>query len=215
MLSRLAQKHKGLDDFLDSIFGFFERRTDLFHVMQTREDRMGFPPTIAKKMVDTAFEKHLDLYQKRTGNKVPEGIEKAIRRPLAIPTSYRWSQSLDEVTIEFVLEREVKSKEVKVAILQEKVRIELDGKSVLDEKLFERVEPSQCIWNLEDKKKVVLSLDKIRKTWWKSVFLDGHEIDTTKVESVKRIDDYDGETQGAIRKIVFDQNQKHLGLRRG
>ena len=43
------------------------------------------------------------------------------------------------------------------------------------------------------------------------MFLDGHEIDTTKVESVKRIDDYDGETQGAIRKIVFDQNQKHLG----
>lgn len=55
----------------------------------------------------------------------------------------------------------MKSKEVKVAILQEKVRIELDGKSVLDEKLFERVEPSQCIWNLEDKKKVVLSLDKV------------------------------------------------------
>ena len=36
----------------------------------------------------------------------------------------------------------------------------------------------------------------------------GKEIDTTKVDSVKSIDEYDGETQGAIRKIMFDQDQK-------
>eukprot|EP01047_Picozoa_sp_COSAG01_P097564 COSAG01_NODE_27871_length_674_cov_13.010435_1_plen_43_part_00 len=36
----------------------------------------------------------------------------------------------------------------------------------------------------------------------------GKEIDTTKVDSVKSIDEYDGETQGAIRKIMWDQDQK-------
>ena len=36
----------------------------------------------------------------------------------------------------------------------------------------------------------------------------GKEIDTTKVDSVKAIEEYDGETQGAIRKIMFDQDQK-------
>jgi len=37
------------------------------------------------------------------------------------------------------------------------------------------------------------------------------EIDTTKVESTRKMEEYDGETQGAIRKIMFDQNQKLQG----
>ncbi|CAD7950811.1 unnamed protein product [Amoebophrya sp. A120] len=406
MLGRLAAKHQGLEDFLASIFGFFERRTDLFHVMQSKDDRVGFPPGIAKKMVfffyksrhkvfesliwressrvynsrrpfaclvccferffpatdltmsgmvllpseeqcifycglvvcnirlcrkknvvphlckknlqvDAQFAKYQDFYQKRTGNRIPEGLDKAVRRPMqSVPTGvastttstaapagasssrpaappsaganctsggsssstappaavvaaaqqdlqsrtdeagstttassptdsatsdvtggrnkpvnvdakftshstwngavtdkYRWSQTLEELTVEFLLEPNggVKSKDVSVEIKSESVKISYQKKVVFEDKLLERVEPMDCIWNLEDSKKVVLTLDKIRKTWWKAVFQDGPEIDTTKIESTKRIDDYDGETQGAIRKIVFDQNQKHQG----
>merc|ERR1712113_463217 len=32
-----------------------------------------------------------------------------------------------------------------------------------------------------------------------------------KVESTRSMEEYDGETQGAIRKIMFDQNQKLMG----
>ena len=39
-LMSLAQKHNGLEDFLGSIMAFFERRTDFFHVMQTKEERI-------------------------------------------------------------------------------------------------------------------------------------------------------------------------------
>ena len=40
--------------------------------------------------------------------------------------------------------------------------------------------------------------------------MDGdEEIDTTKVDSTRDVSDYDGETQGHIRKIMFDQHQKH------
>lgn len=37
------------------------------------------------------------------------------------------------------------------------------------------------------------------------------EIDTTKVDSTRSMYEYDGETQGAIRKILFDQDQKRKG----
>ncbi|CAN0436841.1 unnamed protein product, partial [Hapterophycus canaliculatus] len=33
-----------------------------------------------------------------------------------------------------------------------------------------------------------------------------------KVDSTTKISEYDGETQGTIRKIMFDQRQKTLGL---
>merc|ERR1719436_2372467 len=66
------------------------------------------------------------------------------------------------------------------------------------------------MWHLDDNK-VVLSLEKQRETWWKCVLEGDQEIDTTKVESTRAMEEYDGETQGAIRKIMFDQNQKIQG----
>ncbi len=33
-----------------------------------------------------------------------------------------------------------------------------------------------------------------------------------KVDSTTKVSEYDGETQGAIRKIMFDHRQKSLGL---
>ena len=51
-------------------------------------------------------------------------------------------------------------------------------------------------------------LEKKAERWWKSVVKGGKEIDTTKVDSTKNIDEYDGETQGAIRKLMWEQEQK-------
>merc|ERR1711979_26411 len=66
------------------------------------------------------------------------------------------------------------------------------------------------IWHIDDKQ-LVLVLEKARETWWKCVLEGDEEIDTTKVESTRSMGEYDGETQGAIRKIMFDQNQKVQG----
>eukprot|EP00439_Symbiodinium_sp_Y106_P030522 s692_g3.t1 len=69
----------------------------------------------------------------------------------------------------------------------------------------------ESVWHLEDEHQVMLSLQKSRETWWKCVLEGDPEIDTTKVESTRKMEEYDGETQGAIRKIMFDQNQKVQG----
>ena len=86
---------------------------------------------------------------------------------------------------------------------QEKFLIngELDGKVKTD-----------SMWTIDDRKTVVITLDKCVETWWASVVKGDPEIDTQKVDSTKKVSDYDEETQGAIRKIMFDQNQKRLGL---
>ena len=59
---------------------------------------------------------------------------------------------------------------------------------------------------------VQVNLDKIQRTWWDSVVKGDPEIDTQQVDSTCKIDEYDAETQGSIRKIMFDQKQKAKGL---
>ena len=55
---------------------------------------------------------------------------------------------------------------------------------------------------------LVLSLEKTRKTWWKSAVIGHPEIDTTKVDSKQSIDEYDEATQATIRKLMFEQKEK-------
>merc|ERR1712151_809480 len=85
------------------------------------------------------------------------------------------------------------------------------GKMILEGKLHEKVTVEETMWHIEENNQLVMSLEKQRETWWKCVLEGDPEIDTTKVESTRSMEEYDGETQGAIRKIMFDQNQKVMG----
>lgn len=97
------------------------------------------------------------------------------------------------------------------------------------------------MWTLEQKEFLWLSLEKKEERWWDRFLKGDEAIDTTKVrrlsgggfldeaesaeqakrprgregrmqiESVKRVEDFDEATQGHIRKIIFDENQKRQG----
>lgn len=274
-LLALASKHKDVEELSNSILSFFERRTDLFHVMDTPSDRMGFAPGVAEKM----FVKHFRFFQhKYLGRVQPDilkqayGVEKppegviadsheaaAAAAAAASPTrtiapteeaggsassaapaaapgdsqaalpettrkmmqhistwngavtdKYYWSQSIRDLTIEVEVE-ECKAKDVQVTVTATRLSVKCKGQTVLEGKLHEKVNTEETMWHLDNGTQVVINLDKQRETWWKSVLEGDQEIDTTKVESTRRMDEYDGETQGAIRKIMFDQNQKLTG----
>jgi len=128
----------------------------------------------------------------------------------AVTDKYHWSQSLQEVTLEVEVE-ECRAKDVKVDVTATRLSIALKGKVVLQGKLHEKVNTEETMWHLDDSRRIVLSLEKGRETWWKCVLEGDEEIDTTKVESTRSMHEYDDETQGAIRKIMFDQNQKVQG----
>eukprot|EP00439_Symbiodinium_sp_Y106_P017536 s692_g2.t1 len=55
LLMNMARKHKNVEELTWSMLSFFERRTDLFHVMETPTDRMGFVPGAAEKMLFKHF----------------------------------------------------------------------------------------------------------------------------------------------------------------
>lgn len=290
LLLGMAQRHKGIEDLLYSILSFFERRTDLYHTMEHKEEKMGFPPGVAEQMMIRQFRTLQRRYMSRaqphllkdapeippnpraapeepppmrmadrpaiaadsaeaaaggaaqssscaaatqaTGNsKSGGGYPDADAGPGgtsggdptlterfkhistwngAVTDRYRWSQSLNELTMEVTVEN-CKSKDIKVDFGATRVKVMCKGNVIVEGKLHEKINVDDSMWTLEDSVRVVLTMEKVRHTWWKCVFEGDEEIDTTKVESTRRIDEYDGETQGAIRKIMFDQNQKAQG----
>mmetsp|Transcript_25354 Transcript_25354/g.65502 ORF Transcript_25354/g.65502 Transcript_25354/m.65502 type:complete len:352 (-) Transcript_25354:364-1419(-) len=136
---------------------------------------------------------------------------------------YVWEQTIADVTIAVPLPAGTRSRDILCVIGRRHLKLQLKGGDVpvLDDDypcddrnnqcIWEQVKTEQSFWNFADGK-CTIYLEKERESWWKSA-LHGHvEIDTTKVDSVKRVEDYDGETQGAIRKIMFDQDQKRKGL---
>lgn len=300
LLLGLASKHKNAEEVLVSILSFLERRTDLFHIMETPNDRMGFMPGVAEKMILKQFRFFQHRYwsraqpcildriaersrpvggdqlcvgsgdeatisrsqntggdAKRDGSMeaavagiasssstsgtpstspaappaaaaassvdrnteekpaLPDSTRKMMRHIStwngAITEKYHWSQSLREVTLEVEIPEECRAKDVQVDVTATRICIKFKGKTMLEGKLHEKVTIEETMWHLDNSRQVVLSLEKQRETWWKCVLEGDQAIDTTKVESTRSMEEYDGETQGAIRKIMFDQCQKLQG----
>lgn len=51
ILMGMLQHCEQVEPFLDLMFSFLARRTDFFRVMHSQEDKMGFPPGVAEKIV--------------------------------------------------------------------------------------------------------------------------------------------------------------------
>ncbi len=138
---------------------------------------------------------------------------------------YSWEQTLHDLSIVVPVPEGTRAKDVICVIKRDRLCVQLRGqKPIIDAaypcdartnmEIWEKVRTSECTWNLGavgGKTCITVYLEKDRETWWKSAVDGGAEIDTQKVDSVRDVYDYDNETQGAIRKIMFDQHQKRLG----
>lgn len=203
------------------IFAFFKRKTDLYHIMNTPVDKVGFREGEAEKLVLSSFRRQHKLPS------APAIIQQGVASSSSSSTRrtgistwnggkterYLWSQSINDITVELPLAQGVlRSRDVDVNLSSSSIRISVLGKVLIDGSFTNRINPTESTWMIEDNASVILSLEKAVATWWSSLLAGESEIDTSKIESTKRIDEYDEETQAAIRKIMFDENQKRLGL---
>lgn len=135
-------------------------------------------------------------------------------------TRYQWTQTIDETSVVAKLPEGTKGKDLQVAIRPTFLSVRLkDATStgianstiILEGDLHEWIRPEESTWTIEGCA-LLLTLDKVKKTWWATVLAGDDEIDTQLVDSTRKIGEYDESTQGALRKIMFDQSQQRLGL---
>jgi len=156
-----------------------------------------------------------------------EGLQIPVGNGGSMP-KYKWTQMIDECSVLIGVPPGLRGKDLNIKItpttlsVKTKKPLVLPGQEQKDQqqqqepltlmegKLTHKVRADESTWSMEGGA-VIVTLDKLEKTFWKSILEGDEEIDTEEVDNRRHISEYDDVTQGQIRKTIFDQNQYHLG----
>ena len=123
---------------------------------------------------------------------------------------YSWTQTAYDLTIIVSLNDDVSKDEIKVNVTNQEVNIYIKEEKYLENDILSfDVIVEKTFWYKDDKK-LIIELEKAKKhEWWRSVFIDDEEIDTSKVvPPTESINDLDSETRATIDKMLYDQRKK-------
>lgn len=293
-----------IEPFLDAIFNFLSRRTDFFRLMHKKDDKLGFPPGYAEKMLIKIFEKHQErvlkndpIYmkwkknqknkEKDSSNEISDSNQITVDENNTVPTNdvdvddtsshsaenipvsstvdiqtseetissennesseldstsknkssvnsvdndcfnggktdkYSWSQSLTDVDIKVPIPPFIKaSKELSIEIKSYSLNVSLKKDPPRDSGLQSRVlvagtlrEKIRCdesLWSLMPGDHVAVNLEKFEQKWWDGIFEGDEKIDKSSIDTTQQVHDFDEQTQGDIRKVMYDQQQRMMG----
>ena len=132
--------------------------------------------------------------------------------------AYKWTQTIDECSVLVGVPKSLRGKDLIVKITPstlvvkaaEPMEGETEARIFAEGTLSEKVRAEESSWSIEGGV-VIVTLEKLKNTFWKSVLEGDEEIDTELVDNRRHIDEYDDATQAKIRKIIFDQEQYHKG----
>lgn len=82
---------------------------------------------------------------------------------------------------------------------------------LVDGELQRAVKCEDSMWSLEPGKCVQINLEKSEERFWTTVCKGDPEIDRTKVDSTRNIDDFDEQTQTDFQQVMYDHQQKQMG----
>ncbi|ORM41860.1 Ubiquitin-conjugating enzyme E2 2 [Babesia sp. Xinjiang] len=121
---------------------------------------------------------------------------------------YSWTQTFTDVTVEIVALRNIAAHHVKLNINRDSMQLNLWGKNVIHGKFPYLINADESMWSIEDKCRLIISLEKTDERWWDAL-IEGHpKIDVTKIESVKRFDEFNAPQQREMIKLMKQHQER-------
>ncbi|VWU52129.1 CS domain protein, putative [Hepatocystis sp. ex Piliocolobus tephrosceles] len=164
-------------------------------VKNVKNNNIKNSETITTPLNSTAIDKHISIWNGGHTEK------------------YFWNQTLNEINMEIPMNTEIKAKDIQIEITNNYIKVQHLDKLILSGQFYDEVCKQSSMWNIEDKKKIIIFLEKKKENWWPSVIKGDKEIDTSKIESKKNLTDFDQKTQGEIIKFLQEQKLKNEALK--
>jgi hypothetical protein len=116
--------------------------------------------------------------------------------------------------VQVFLPKGTTSKQLIVEIKPKHLKVMIKGsdKPLIDGELCEKVKVEDSFYTIEDAQFLNLNFEKAGEVIWKTVIVGDEEIDTKKVDNAKHLNEFDTETQGHLRKVLYEQERKRQGL---
>jgi len=130
--------------------------------------------------------------------------------------NYKWVQNAKDVTIFIPISRDVKSRDIKVNFLTNKIHVSVKEQVFFNtsKELTHEIKPDNCTWFIDDdereKRLLIVELDKKKfDEWWVCVNKGDPEIDASKIRPPNaQISDLDSSTRATIDKMMYDEDVK-------
>lgn len=128
---------------------------------------------------------------------------------------YSWTQTLQDIEVRIPLKGKFRGADCNIEIKKKAIIAGLKKqKPILEGEIFANLKAEDSTWTIADGNTIVLNLEKVNKMEWWSKFLNTDtEINTKKVQPENsKVSDLDDETGAMVRKMMYDQKQKQMGL---